>query len=83
MISVNNRRAHNRGRVRDFALYIAIAVVVGIAAIGVAQTGIGHDAFIRWGGLVINTLVLFDYFSAFSRSLWRLLSFWFFIFALL
>lgn len=76
-------RTHNRNRMRDFAFYVAIAVAVGITAIVVAQTSLGHETFIKWGGLIINTLVLFGYFIADSRSLWRCLSFWLLVCALL
>lgn len=47
-----------------------------MVAIGVAQTDISHDAFIRWGGLAVNTCVLFGYFIADSRPLFRRWSFW-------
>ena len=63
-------------RLRDFTLYAAIGCCVAILAIGVAQTNVHHDDFIRWGGLAVNTCVLFGYFIADSRPLFKRWSFW-------
>ncbi len=75
MIAMPNSH-ESRARLRDFALYVAIGLVVAMLAIGVAQTDISHDAFVRWGGLAVNTCVLFGYFIADSRSFFRKWSFW-------
>lgn len=72
-----------RRRLRDFVLYIAIGLCVAFVAMGLAQTDISHDSFIRWGGLTVNTSVLFGYFVADSRPLFRRVSFWILTVALL
>ena len=75
MIAMRHLR-QNHARLRDFALYIVIGLFVAMMAIGVAQTDVSHDGFIRWGGLAVNTCVLFGYFIADSRPLFRRWSFW-------
>jgi peptidoglycan/LPS O-acetylase OafA/YrhL len=61
---------------RDFALYFAIALVIGTAAIALAHTNMSHDAFIRWGGLLVNTALLFGYFIADNRHSRQKYTFW-------
>ena len=67
------RQSH---RLRDVGLYIAIGLGVAMVALVIAQSDISHEAFIRWGGLIVNTSVLFGYFIAGSRRFFRKLSFW-------
>jgi len=76
MTGTKQPRSHAYARLRDFVLYIAISLAVAAAAIGVAQANVSHDAFIRCGGLIMNTSLLFGYFIADSRNLWRKWSFW-------
>lgn len=76
MIAMPHSPRKNGARLRDFALYVAIGLCVAMTAIGVAQTDISHDAFIRWGGLAVNTCVLFGYFIADSRRFFSRWSFW-------
>jgi uncharacterized membrane protein len=70
------RSPRNVHRLRDFALYIAIGLCVAIIAIGLVQTEISHDSFMRWGGLAVNTSVLFGYFIVDSRILFGRMPFW-------
>jgi hypothetical protein len=65
-----------RGRLRDFVLYFAIATCVILTAFAAAQAGMDHERFIRWGGLAVNSSILFGYFVADSRPLRRRPSFW-------
>ena len=76
VISSSQRAAHLRSRVRDYVLYIAIAVAVGALAILIARTSITQDALTRWGGLAINTAVLYGYFISDSRRFFRKWQFW-------
>ena len=64
------------GRLRDFAVYVAISAAVVSAALVVARSDISHVALIRWGGLAVNTCVLFGYFIADSKRSFGLLPFW-------
>jgi hypothetical protein len=61
---------------RDLALYVAIAFVIGIVVIFLAQTDLSHEAYIKWGGLAVNTSALFGYFIADSRQWFDRRSFW-------
>lgn len=75
MTSNTQRAAYVRGRVRDYILY----VLIGFAFLGmvfVIEGEWGHDAFIRWGGLIGFTSGLFGYFVSESRQYFRELSFW-------
>jgi hypothetical protein len=62
--------------VRDFAIYVVISAAVASAALVVARSDISHDALIRWGGLAVNTCVLFGYFIADSKRLFGRVPFW-------
>jgi hypothetical protein len=63
-------------RLRDFAIYVAISAAVVSAALVTARSDISHEALIRWGGLAVNTCVLFGYFIADSKRLFGRLLFW-------
>jgi hypothetical protein len=67
--------SHLRSRIIDFALYIAIGILFIISFYVVAHKW-GPDAFIRWGGLVGYTAILFGYFIADSRRFFRNRLFW-------
>ena len=60
---------------RDFALYFAIFVAF-VALVFVIEHKWGHEAFIRWGGLIGYTGALFGYFISASRQYFRNRSFW-------
>jgi len=76
MISDTQRTTHIRSRVRDFVLYIAIGLAFVGVLIVVAQMGVSQDVYIRWGGLALNTAILFGYFIADSRQFFRRWQFW-------
>lgn len=76
MISDTQRTTHIRSRVRDFVLYIAIGLAFVGVLIVVAQMGVSQDVYIRWGGLALNTAILFGYFIADSRQFFRRWRFW-------
>ena len=69
-------QAAARGRIIDFAIYIVIALAIGLGIIGLARAEINGDAFVRWGGLSVNTAALFGYFICDSRLLFRMSIFW-------
>jgi peptidoglycan/LPS O-acetylase OafA/YrhL len=68
---------------RDYLLYVLIALVVGSIAIVFGVSGISAEMFGRWGGLICFTALLFGYFIADNRSQSRRLSFWLLAAALL
>jgi hypothetical protein len=67
---------HRRERARDFLLYVSVSLVILAAIFAAAITGLSGDAFVKWLGLIAFTLLLFGYFIAESRSLWRRAQFW-------
>lgn len=75
MISHIQRAGHIRSRVRDYVLYVAIAFAF-LGAVFAVESERGHEALIRWGGLVGFTAVLFGYFVSESRQFFRERRFW-------
>jgi len=51
-------------RLRDFAIYLAISICVVVIVFSAARANIDGERFVRWGGLMVNTSVLFGYFIA-------------------
>jgi hypothetical protein len=76
MIADTQRSARVRSRIRDFVLYIAISFAFVAMLIVVARTGVSHDVYIRWGGLALNTSILFGYFIADSRQFFLRWQYW-------
>lgn len=76
MKTSESERRYAYSRLKDFILYLTIALVIGIVAVAIASTKISDDGFVRWGGLLVNTVVIFGYFISDSRSSLRLPSFW-------
>jgi hypothetical protein len=66
------RKSPSRGR--DFVLYIAIGLAVGISAVSVH--GEAAEAVSKWGGCIGATAILFGYFIADSRPWFRSWQFW-------
>jgi hypothetical protein len=77
LLTSDNRCADRiRARIRDFVLYLAIGIAFIVAIVFVSHRRFDHDAFIRWGGLAVNTVALYGYFVANSRLSLRKWSFW-------
>lgn len=65
------------------ALTIAL-IVIGILTLGVVLNSFfGHDAYIRWGGLALDTALLFGFFVHLSRGSLRQRRFWILMLCLL
>lgn len=79
------RNKRRRARLGDFALYILIATALALGAIWSADRFevITHEVFLRWGGLGINTLLLFGVVIWNHRHLARCTRFWTLVGALL
>ena len=75
MTSGTQRNTHRRARLVDFSFYILIAIAF-VAAIFIVEGRWGHEALIRWGGLVGYTAILFGYFINDSRQFFKNRSFW-------
>jgi hypothetical protein len=65
-------------RVRDLVIYIliAIALAAGLVWYATVSGPNGADLFGRWGGLAINTAILFGYLVKDSRRSWHAPNFW-------
>jgi hypothetical protein len=65
-------------RIRDFALYVLIAIAIGIGIVWFAYTSNegGSESISRWGGLVLNTVILYGYVLKESRPFWHAWGFW-------
>lgn len=65
-------------RVLDFAIYVAIACAIGGGIIWFANRSDGtkNDNIARWGGLIVNSLILYGYFVKQSRPYWRAWGLW-------
>ena len=63
-------------RIRDFALYIAIGLVVGLSIMWLAlhSDRWGSEVF-KWLALAVNTAIVFGYTIKFNRILWKRRSF--------
>jgi hypothetical protein len=62
-------------RVRDFAAYLVIALALGFGILWFADHshGMGNDFIIKWGGLALNTAILYGYFTRWSKRYWHVL----------
>lgn len=65
-------------RIRDLTLYLLIAIAVAVAIVWYAYTsdGTGSESISRWGGLIVNTAILYGYVLKESRSFWHAWGFW-------
>jgi hypothetical protein len=65
-------------RAVDFGLYIAVALALAAGLVWYASASgpNGADQFGRWGGLAINTAILFGYMIKDSRENWNVPTFW-------
>ena len=65
-------------RIRDLALYllIAIAVAVGIIWFAYKSDGMENEFISRWGGLLVNSAILYGYVVKESKPFWHAWGFW-------
>lgn len=68
----------SRQRAGDFAIYIAIALACAAGLVWYASTSgaNGADSLGRWGGLAVNTILLYGFVVRQSREVWHFYSFW-------
>jgi hypothetical protein len=58
-------------------LLVVVPAVVAVLLLGAfVASSVGHDAYIRWGGLTLNTAALFGFFINYSRQFFRQRQFW-------
>ncbi len=60
---------------RDVLIIVPVVVVVLILG-AVFRSFVSHDAYIRWGGLALDTAVVFWFFISYSRQYLREPRFW-------
>jgi hypothetical protein len=72
-------------RIRDLALYLLIAIVVAVTMAWYAYNsdGMGNESISRWGGLIVNTAILYGYVLKESRPFWHAWGFWLALIAVL
>lgn len=71
-------------RIRDFALYIAIGLLVGLSIMWLAfHSGRSGAEVFKWPGVAVITAILFGCTIKFNRVLWKRRSFWMTLFLLL
>lgn len=77
-VSSGRGRWSVRERIRDLALYVLIAVAVAIGIVWYAydSDGTGNQSISRWGGLIVNTAILYSYVLKESRPFWHAWGFW-------
>jgi hypothetical protein len=65
-------------RIRDLTLYLLIAIAVTIAIVWYAykSDAAGNESISRWGGLIVNTAILYGYVLKESRPFWHAWGFW-------
>jgi Na+/melibiose symporter-like transporter len=77
---ISSRQRHRFGRVRDFLLYLAIAIsIVALLIVGIlhqAKTGGSANLPIKWLGFAGTTAVVFGYAIRACRRLWGRQKFW-------
>jgi peptidoglycan/LPS O-acetylase OafA/YrhL len=76
MIGTDKSEQHLHKRLRDFLLYIAIALLVLAAIIATTYTGLSDSSFIKIFEFFGFTALLFGYFIEDSRALWRRGAYW-------
>ncbi len=76
MSKTRKESRHLRTRIREFALYTAIGLVVLAIVFAVATMKVNEDVFRKWLAVAIFTPFLFGYFIADSRSFWKKSQFW-------
>jgi len=65
-------------RLRDFSLYTLIGLCLSLGLVWFFEHGYRLDSqpFLRWGGLGLNTAILYGYVVKDSRVFWHAWGFW-------
>jgi hypothetical protein len=71
----NHDVAKPRVQIRNLALLFAIAGGFILTAV-LFRARVGHDVYLRWGGLMLTIIVVFGGLVRKSREFYRLRSFW-------
>lgn len=72
----------NNLTLRDIAIIIPIVFAILIVFI-LFRSFVSHETYIKWGGLALNTGILFGFLGYYSRAYFRQGRFWFLIVSLL
>ena len=72
-----NRRRFDLDNLTARDVLIIVPVVIGLLLLcAFFASSVSHEIYIRWGGLVLDTAVLFGLFINYSRQFFRQLQFW-------
>lgn len=75
--NATSRRSRLSSRVRDFAVYIAIGVVLVMGVLWCSWHNIGGgDAIVRWGGLCAHSAIVFGFTISWRQKSERGIGFW-------
>lgn len=76
MKPLNRGRSRLRSRLRDYVLYVVIALAIGAVGVFLGLSNIDQTTANLWTSVVFFSAVLFGAFIAANRSLFRTRSFW-------
>lgn len=73
----NHRRGFDPNALTARDVLVIVPVIIGLFALSIFFAfSVSHEVYIRWGGLAIDTAVLFGLFINCSRQFFRKLQFW-------
>lgn len=74
---VNRRREFDPNALTLRDVLVIVPVVIGFVALSIFFAfSVSHEVYIKWGGLVLDTAVLFGIFINSSRQFFRTWQFW-------
>ena len=76
-MKTENRRRFDLDNLSAREVLIIVAVLIGLLILcAFFASSVSHEVYIRWGGLALDTAVLFGLFINYSRQFFRQLQFW-------
>jgi drug/metabolite transporter (DMT)-like permease len=73
----NHRRTFDPNALTARDILVIVPVVIGLFALSILLAfSVSHEVYIRWGGLALDTAVLFGLYINYSRKFFRKWQFW-------
>lgn len=77
LMKAENHRSFDLDNLRARDLLIIVPLVIGLLILcAFFASSVSHRVYIRWGGLALDTAVLFGLFINYSRQFFRQRQFW-------